>query len=223
MIEEAYEVLEAIDNEDNENLCEELGDVLLQVVMHSVIAEEEGTFTIGDVIQGEAEKMIRRHPHVFGEKTVNNSDEVLLNWDEIKAKENRYPSIAQELQNVPKSLPANLRAEKVQKKAKKFGFDFKNYNEVLDKVREELEELQNAIDNRNDSEVDEEIGDMLFSIINLSRYFNINAENSLTNAINKFINRIVEVEILAKRQDKLINEMSIKELNALWEDVKKSQ
>lgn len=223
MIEEAYEVLEAIDNEDNENLCEELGDVLLQVVMHSVIAEEEGTFTIDDVIQGEAEKMIRRHPHVFGEKTVNNSDEVLLNWDEIKAKENRYPSIAQELQNVPKSLPANLRAEKVQKKAKKFGFDFKNYNEVLDKVREELEELQNAIDNRNDSEVDEEIGDMLFSIINLSRYFNINAENSLTNAINKFINRIVEVEILAKRQDKLINEMSIKELNALWEDVKKSQ
>lgn len=223
MIEEAYEVLEAIDNEDNENLCEELGDVLLQVVMHSVIAEEEGTFTIGDVIQGEAEKMIRRHSHVFGEKTVNNSDEVLLNWDEIKAKENRYPSIAQELQNVPKSLPANLRAEKVQKKAKKFGFDFKNYNEFLDKVREELEELQNAIDNRNDSEVDEEIGDMLFSIINLSRYFNINAENSLTNAINKFINRIVEVEILAKRQDKLINEMSIKELNALWEDVKKSQ
>lgn len=223
MIEEAYEVLEAIDNEDNENLCEELGDVLLQVVMHSVIAEEEGTFTIDDVIQGEAEKMIRRHPHVFGEKTVDNSDEVLLNWDEIKEKENRYPSIAQELQNVPKSLPANLRAEKVQKKAKKIGFDFKNYNEVLDKVGEELEELQNAIDNRNDSEIDEEIGDMLFSIINLSRYFNINAENSLTNAINKFINRIVEVEILAKRQDKLINEMSIKELNALWEDVKKTQ
>lgn len=220
MIEEAYESVEAINNKDMDNLCEELGDVMLQVALHSVIAKEEGAFTIDDVIHNEAKKMIRRHPHVFGDTKVEKSEEVLQNWEEIKKKEKNDQTISEGMLSVPKSLPANIRAEKVQKKAKEVGFDFEDYSQALNKVKEELEELKKAQEMGSFEDINEEFGDLMFSIINLSRFLHINAENSLTNSINKFINRFVEVENLAKREEKLINEMSINELDALWERVK---
>lgn len=220
LIEEAYEVIESIDNKDMANLREELGDVLLQVVMHSVIAEEENAFTIVDVIDEVSEKMIRRHPHVFGNVEADTSEEVLKNWDAIKRKEKQEKTLGESMQRIPKALPANIRAEKVQKKAAKVGFDFANYNEALGKVYEELKELETAKTTGNICEIEEEFGDLLFSIVNLSRFLQINTENSLTNATNKFINRFVTIEALAAQKDKQFSELSIDEMNELWEQVK---
>ena len=220
LIEEAYEVIESIDNDDNANLREELGDVLLQIVMHSVIAEEENAFTIEDVIDEVSEKMIRRHPHVFGDVEADTSEEVLKNWDAIKKQEKQEKTIGESMQRIPKALPANIRAEKVQKKAAKVGFDFSNYKEALEKVYEELRELEEAKTTENTSEIEEEFGDLLFALVNLSRFLQINAENSLTNATNKFINRFVTIEALAAQRNKQFSELSIDEMNELWEQVK---
>ena len=220
LIEEAYEVIESIDNDDNANLREELGDVLLQIVMHSVIAEEENAFTIEDVIDEVSEKMIRRHPHVFGDVEADTSEEVLKNWDAIKKQEKQEKTIGESMQRIPKALPANIRAEKVQKKAAKVGFDFSNYKEALEKVYEELRELEEAKTTENTSEIEEEFGDLLFALVNLSRFLQINAENSLTNATNKFINRFVTIEALAEKGNKQFSELSIDEMNELWEQVK---
>lgn len=220
LIEEAYEVIESIDNDDNANLREELGDVLLQIVMHSVIAEEENAFTIEDVIDEVSEKMIRRHPHVFGDVEADTSEEVLKNWDAIKKQEKKEKTIGESMQRIPKALPANIRAEKVQKKAAKVGFDFSNYKEALEKVYEELRELEEAKTTENTSEIEEEFGDLLFALVNLSRFLQINAENSLTNATNKFINRFVTIEALAEKGNKQFSELSIDEMNELWEQVK---
>jgi len=220
LIEECYETIEAINNSDKENLCEELGDILLQVALHSAIAEEKQEFTIDDVIQGECEKMIRRHPHVFGDVTVNNSLDVVNNWEEIKKKEKKANNIAEEVLSVPKALPANIRAEKVQKKAAKSGMDFENYEKALDKVYEELEELKEARENGDVNLIQEEFGDILFSMINLSRFLQLNAEYSLTNATNKFINRFVDAFSLAEKQGHNLCEMSSAEQDALWRQVK---
>lgn len=220
LIEEAYEVIESIDNDDNANLREELGDVLLQIVMHSVIAEEEKAFTIEDVIDEVSEKMIRRHPHVFGDVEADTSEEVLKNWDAIKKQEKQEKTIGESMQRIPKALPANIRAEKVQKKAAKVGFDFSNYKEALEKVYEELRELEEAKITENTNDIEEEFGDLLFALVNLSRFLQINAENSLTNATNKFINRFVSIEALAEKGNKQFSELSIDEMNELWEQVK---
>lgn len=220
LIEEAYEVIEAIHNQDYRNLCEELGDVLLQVVMHAAIAEEGMEFTIEDVIAGECEKMIHRHPHVFGNLEVNDSQTVLSNWEEIKLKEKKYEKISDSILNIPKALPANIRAEKVQKKAAKAGLEFESYNQVLGKVYEELEELKEARKIGQKSYIEEEFGDLMFSIINLSRFLHVNAENSLTNATNKFINRFVGVESFARQEGKHLWEMSASEIDTLWGRVK---
>lgn len=224
LIEESYETIEAIDNKDNENLCEELGDVLLQIALHSVIGEEKEEFTIDQVIDGVAKKMIRRHPHVFGDQEVKNSDEVLKNWEEIKQMEKGVNSVgtdlSDEMMKIPKAFPATLRAEKVQKKATKIGFDFSSFEEALDKVYEELKELEEAKKSGNVEQINEEYGDLMFSMVNLSRFLRINAENSLTNATDKFINRFVDVEKLANGENKHLSNMSIDELNALWGRVK---
>lgn len=224
MLEEAYEVIDAINEyqqtKENENLCEELGDVLLQVVMHSCIAKEEDRFTIEDVVNGISEKMVRRHPHVFGNIKVENSGQVISNWEEIKQKEKNQTTISEGMKKIPKVMPATIRAEKVQKKAAKIGFDFKNYNEALKKVYEELEELEQARKQQENAKIEEEFGDLLFSIVNLSRFLRINAENSLTNATDKFINRFVDIEIIARGKGRQLTSMSIEELNNLWEYVK---
>lgn len=220
LIEECYETVEAINNEDKENLCEELGDILLQVALHSVIAEEMQEFTIDEVITLEAEKMIRRHPHVFGEGKVTNSQEVMQNWEDIKKTEKKANNIAEEILDIPKAFPANIRAEKVQKKASKVGMDFESSEQVIDKVYEELLELKEAIKIGDNSMIQEEFGDIMFTMINLSRFLQLNAENSLTNSTNKFINRFVDIFALAKSRGKNLSELSFAELDALWRKVK---
>lgn len=223
MLEEAYEVVEGIDNRDMENLKEELGDVLLQVAMHSAIAEEAGEFTINEVIQGIGEKMISRHPHVFGSGTAENAEEVLGNWEEIKKAEKGETTVSESILRIPKALPAAVRAEKVQKKAAKVGFDFADYEEACEKLKEELSELEEAVKTGNKCKIDEEFGDFMFSMVNLSRFLQINAENSLTNATNKFINRFVSVEALALKERLQLKDMTIDEMNDLWNRVKKSE
>lgn len=220
MLEEAYEVTEGIDNNDMENLQEELGDVLLQVAMHSVIAEEEGSFTIQDVVNGIGEKMIRRHPHVFGEGKADSPKEVLANWEEIKKEEKKETTVSEGLLRVPKALPALMRAEKVQKKAAKVGFDFADYEGAYQKVEEELLELSEARKTGDLQKIEEEFGDLLFSMVNLSRFLQIKAENSLTNATNKFINRFVSVESLSAEEGRRLRDMTIEEMDGLWNRVK---
>jgi tetrapyrrole methylase family protein/MazG family protein len=221
LLEECYETVEAIDNKDKENLCEELGDILLQVALHSVIAEETKAFTIQDVITEEAKKMIRRHPHVFGDVQVDDADGVVRNWDEIKKQEKKTANLTEELLAVPKALPANIRAEKIQKKAAKSGMDFEGYEQVLEKVYEELEELKKSVEIGDISIIQEEFGDVMFTIINLSRILQLNAENSLTNATNKFINRFVDVFALAVSRGQDLCELSTTEQDDLWREIKK--
>lgn len=193
LIEECYEVIEAINNKDSDNLCEELGDVLLQVVMHSVIAEEENEFTVSDVISDESKKMIRRHPHVFGNTEVKSSDEVLRNWEDIKSRERDNNNPQQEILKIPKALPANIRAEKVQKKAAKLGLDLGSREKVMEDISERLGKLDKTVESGENVLIFDEFGDLLFHIIKLSLVLQINAENSLTNATNKFINRFIDV------------------------------
>ena len=227
-LEEAYEVVEAINNQDDENLAEELGDLLLHVVFHSRIKEEEGRFTVEDVIQGIVEKLIRRHPHVFppqgNEKNnVNASEEVLIQWEEIKQKEKNYKEHSQGLRNVPKALPALTRAYKVQKKAARCGFDFVNEEQLVDKLQEELTEVKNALLEDDFVNLDEEIGDLLFQTVNIARFFKINPENALTNATEKFINRFEGIEQLAVANGKRLDDLSLKQMDELWEQVKRSK
>lgn len=221
MLEEAYEVVEAIKNKDKENLKEELGDVLLQVALHSVIGEEAGEFSVEEVLAGIREKMIRRHPHVFADLEAGDSGEVLNNWEEIKRGEHKESSVSESILHVPRALPANIRAEKIQKKAAKAGFEFAGISQVWEKINEEQLELKAAIESGNTKKIEEELGDCLFTMINLSRFLGINAENSLTNATDKFINRFVGAERIAKEQGLLLEEMEASELDVLWRRIKK--
>lgn len=230
MLEEAYEVIDGIEEYektgDYKNLREELGDVLLQVVLHAQIAKEEGHFTMEDVVHEICEKMIRRHPHVFGSAEAGNSKESLVLWEDIKKQEKKEETLADTLNRVAKAFPANIRAEKIQKKAAKSGFEFKSMEQVLGKVKKELEELETVIETNKRSEnhqldrLDEEFGDLLFSMINLSLFLGLNAENSLTNATNKFINRCVGIELLAQEKGENLNQMSAEEIDVLWQSMK---
>ena len=230
MLEEAYEVIEGIEEYeatgDYKNLREELGDVLLQVVLHAQIAGEEGRFTMGDIVDEICEKMIRRHPHVFGDAAAENSQESLVLWEDIKKQEKKEETLADTLNRVAKAFPANIRAEKIQKKAAKYGFEFESMEQVLGKVKEELEELEEVIRTQKSAEngqkerLEEEFGDLLFSMVNLSRFLGLNAENSLTNATNKFINRCVGIEKLAQLQGEKLNQMSAEEIDVLWRSMK---
>ena len=219
-LEETYEVLEAIDNEDPVLLQEELGDVLMQVVMHARIAEEEGRFTMADVIRGISEKMIRRHPHVFGTAKADTPEEVLKNWEEIKQKEKHEETVTAGMKRVAKALPANIRAAKVQKKAAKVGFDFEDYRQVAMKVEEELGEVMEAAEKGTSEAVFEEFGDLMFSAVNLSRFFDVNVENALTNATEKFINRFEYIERTAERRGVNLKDMTIQEMDELWSEIK---
>ena len=220
-IEEAYELLEAINNNDNENMCEELGDLLLHVVFHIQIAKEESRFDEGNVLQGIIEKMIRRHPHVFEDSVVDNAQEVLKQWDEIKKIEKNHSTNTEIMRSVAKALPALTRAEKIQKKAAKVGFDFQDEKQLIGKLDEEIYELKEAVQKRHHEAIEEEIGDLLFQIVNLSRFFGLNAENTLTNATEKFINRFEGIEEIVSKQQRAMDTLSLNELNELWEGVKK--
>lgn len=219
LIEESCEVIEAINEQNPEHLKEELGDVLLQVVFHADIEREAGRFTLDDVADGICKKLIFRHPHVFGDVQVSGSDEVLVNWDELKREEKHQESYTDTLTSVAKSLPALWRAEKVQKKAKKAGFDWSDAQGAVDKLSEELSELKEAM--AQGTNIHEELGDLLFAAVNVSRFVEADPEEALNAATEKFISRFAKVEALASAQGKDMNEMSLSELDTLWEQVKR--
>ena len=217
-IEETYEVCEAIDDEDTEHMKEELGDVLLQVVFHTQMEKEKGTFDIDDVADGICKKLIFRHPHIFGNVEVASSEEVLRNWDDLKRKEKHQETDTQALESVAKSLPSLIRAEKLQKKAAKVGFDWDNVKDALDKVQEELDEVRRAIDGDGDPE--EEIGDLLFASVNVARHLKIDPEAAAEKTCNKFVSRFAEMERQATAAGKKLADLSLSELDALWDSAK---
>jgi len=223
VIEEAYEVAEAIENNDLDELRIELGDLLLQVVFHAELAREEGLFTIEDVVRGISEKMIRRHPHVFSDTEVKDADEVLRNWARIKAEERKGGGDASIVAGVPRALPALARAHRLSEKASRVGFDWPQADAVLTKVHEELHELQGAMQTGDPARIEAELGDLLFAVTSLGRHLDVHAEDALQRASDRFIRRFHYIEQrLAERRDD-IHATSTDELNRLWEDAKAAE
>ncbi len=219
LLEETYEVLNAIDSKQDKDLEEELGDLLLQIVFHAQIASEQGRFTIDDVAGTIVDKLIRRHPHVFGDTKVSSSEEVLENWEEIKKREGKESV----LDGVPESLPALLKARRIQEKAKRVGFDWDSIQGAFEKVLEEFQELKDAVGRRKKKDIEDEFGDILFSIVNISRFMEIDAEDSLRKTINKFKERFQYIEKKVKKIGKKpLKNYSIQELDLLWEESKNS-
>ncbi len=220
LLEEAYEVLSAIDMQDDEEIKEELGDLLLQIVFHAQLADEENRFSIDDVAESIVKKLIRRHPHVFSEVKVNGSEEVLRNWEKIKKDEGKKSA----LDGVPPTLPALLKARRVQEKAKRVGFDWDNAQGAFEKVAEEVNELRKAIAEGKKGTVAEELGDLLFSIVNVSRFLDVDAEDALRKTINKFMARFRFIEEkIEKNGKKSIENHTLGELDLLWEKAKHEQ
>ncbi|NNE36181.1 MAG: nucleoside triphosphate pyrophosphohydrolase [Rhodothermales bacterium] len=219
LIEEAYETVDAIEAGDWDELKRELGDLLLHVVFHSVIADQNGYFRLEDVIGAETDKLVRRHPHVFGDVDVENVDEVLTNWEQIKLTEGKRKSV---LGGIPPQLPALLRAHRMQEKAAGVGFDFPTPADAWHKVREELEEFERLDGSGSDAaERDREFGDLLFSLVNYARLTGLNAENALRHTIGKFANRFEYIEAQLDARGSSVIEAGLEEMDALWEDAKR--
>ncbi|PJI08787.1 MULTISPECIES: nucleoside triphosphate pyrophosphohydrolase [Clostridium] len=220
LIEESYEAVEAIDKKDDAAMVEELGDVLFQVIFHAQIGKEEGYFNINDIISGICNKMIERHPHVFNSEKLKNSTEVLKKWDEIKRKEQNLKSFTDEMKHIPKNFPALIRAEKVQKKASKVGFDFEDAKSALNKVFEEINEVKDVYKGIKRDRITEEVGDLIFSVVNVARLLDIDSEFALNYTIDKFIKRFSCIENGAKEKNIDLKNMSLEEMNALWNEAK---
>lgn len=234
LLEEAYEVLEALDRGNDAKFAEEMGDLLLQVVFHSQIASEEGRFTVSDVIREIHDKMIRRHPHVFGEASAKDSKEVLRNWEQIKAEERRAskgkgeggddtkeaPSL---LDGVSRALPATLEGLQLTRKASRIGFDWDNANGVIDKVREETAELEIALNDKDQQRVEEEMGDFLFAAVNLARFLHIDPEIALKKANAKFSRRFRAMEARARESGREFKDLPREEMEALWDATKETE
>jgi len=219
LIEESYEVLDAIDNGIPERIKEELGDLLFQIMFISEIFEEKGHFNINDVINNLFEKMVRRHPHVFSNISVRDSNEVLKNWSRIKEEEGTKESI---LDGIPNILPSLLRAHRIGEKASMVGFDWDNKEDVYKKVEEEMEELKNSISYESHERIEEEFGDLLFAIVNLGRFLKINSEEALRKGIERFIDRFRYIEKKIKEDRRDIRETSIEEMEKLWNESKRT-
>ena len=220
LIEEAYEVVEAINTGDDANLCEELGDLLLQSVFHAQIAAEEGRFNFDDVARGITEKLLRRHPHVFGEDRCADAAEVLRKWDDIKRAE-KGDKATSALDGISGGLPALMRAEKVQKKAARVGFDWSEIAPVAAKIREELAEVEVEVAQGASAKIEEEIGDLLFSVVNLARKLKVDGETALQRATDKFATRFRGVEALARERGLALDKLTLEELDVLWDEVKR--
>lgn len=219
-IEETYEAIEAIDTNDKELLREELGDVMMQVVFHAIIEEEIGSFDTDDVCDEVCKKLIVRHPHVFADTIANTPEQVLTNWDAIKMQQKSQKSQSEVLDSVSKALPALMYSQKVQHKAAKVGFDFDNIDDCFAKVEEELTELKSAVASDNQSDIEEELGDLLFSVVNVSRFAKVESEKALFNATNKFKDRFSKVEMLCKERNIDMQSAPLSVLDSLWDEVK---
>ncbi len=222
LLEETYEVLEVIDGDRKDLLCEELGDLLLQIVFHAKIAEDEGTFSMDDIIAGISKKMISRHTHVFGEDKADTADEVLVNWEKNKNKEKGMDNYTETLKSVPKVLPALIRSEKIQKKAAKAGFDWKDSSGALGKLKEEIDEVFEAERIGDKAKIHEEFGDMLFAMVNVARFMGIDPEFALTDASDKFVNRFEKMENAILKDGKQFEGMELDEMDSYWDKIKQS-
>ena len=226
LIEEVYEIVDAVDSRDPEQLKEELADMFFLIIFYCKIADDSKNFNINNVLEVCLDKMTRRHPHVFGDKTVDDASEALSQWNEIKKQEadakqgtktNENKSI---VDNIPKHMPALQKAQKLQKKVAHVGFDWEVIEDVIAKVHEELEEVKDAIDNKGREQIAEEIGDLLFAVVNLSRFLKLDSEDLLRKSISKFIGRFKKVEMRVADAGRKIEECSLKELDHIWNKIK---
>lgn len=220
LLEECYEVADALDEDSPAKIREELGDLLFQIIFHARIAEEKGEFTIWDVISFNVEKMTRRHPHVFGGARLETDREVLANWEEIKKREKGYENRKSILEGVPKDLPSLLRAHRLQERAARVGFDWKHIQELLPKLDEELSEFRESLKNEDAGGIEEELGDLFFMLVNISRFLGVNPEEALRKTIGKFIHRFRYIEEHAAEAGKSLNDMTLEEMEALWQESK---
>ena len=224
LIEEAYEVIDAIEYGEASALQEDLGDLLLQVVFHAQICSESGKFEFSNVAEGIADKLVRRHPHVFGEVEVSGAGEVLQNWDAIKkAEKQKGDKPASIVAGIPRHLPALQKAYQVQKRAARAGFDWAHIDDVFDKLHEEMDELKEAIHRQHEPDIREELGDLLFSVVNVSRFLGHNPEELLDQNIKKFIRRFQLVEDLVHAAGRPLNSFSLEELDAFWNKAKREE
>jgi MazG family protein len=218
-LEETYELADAITETDWKSIKEELGDLLLHIVFYSKIASEQNQFTIEDVLNGISKKLIDRHPHIYGDVQVNNDEDVKRNWEKLKLKEGK----ASVLSGIPKTLPALVKAMRLQEKAKQVGFEWENKEQVWEKVKEEEKELQEAIAENDAKMIEEEFGDLVFSLVNFARFLNIDAENALEITNKKFINRFTRMEEKAMASGKNLNDMSLQEMDSIWNQIKRDK
>ncbi|MFT3947358.1 MAG: nucleoside triphosphate pyrophosphohydrolase [Agriterribacter sp.] len=215
-IEETYELADAITENNWKDIKEELGDVLLHIVFYAKIGAEQNQFTVDDVINGICEKLIARHPHIYGDVKVNDEEDVKRNWEKLKLKEGKKSVLS----GVPESLPATVKAMRLQEKAKQVGFEWDNRTQVWQKVEEETRELQDAIKANNQDAIEEEYGDLIFSLINYARFLHIDAENALERTNKKFIQRFTQMEKAASEDGKSLANMTLEEMDAIWNRIK---
>jgi tetrapyrrole methylase family protein/MazG family protein len=223
LVEECYEVIDAIEEGAPTKVRDELGDLLFQIIFHARIAEEAGQFTINDVITAIHEKMTRRHPHVFGDDKLSTDKEVLSNWEEIKRKEKGHEDRKSILEGVPKELPSLLRAHRLQERAARVGFDWAHLNEALPKLDEEIVEFKESLLSEDAGKIGEELGDVFFMLVNISRFLGVNPEDALRKTISKFIHRFRYIEEHAEQSGRSLNDMTLDEMERLWQESKMKQ
>lgn len=216
-IEELYELGDAILEDDWKGIKEELGDLFLHLVFYAKLGAEKNAFTLDQVLDGICQKLIDRHPHIYGDVVVKDEEDVKRNWEQLKLKEGKTSVLS----GVPKGLPAVVKATRIQEKVKKVGFEWDNKEDVWKKVEEEMRELQEAVQQNNADAMEDELGDLLFSLVNYARFLNVDAETALERTNKKFIYRFLQLETIANRQGKQLSEMSLTEMDAIWNEVKK--
>lgn len=218
-IEETYELADAISDEDWKSIKEELGDLMLHLIFYARIGKEQNQFQLQDVLEGIAAKLIHRHPHIYGDVHVQDEEEVKQNWEKLKLKEGKSSILA----GVPAALPSIVKALRLQEKAKQVGFEWDNREQVWDKVKEEMDELQTAVAQENKSEMENELGDLLFSLVNYARFLDVDPETALERTNKKFITRFTKMEQQAISEGKPLAEMSLPEMDAIWNSIKRQK